>query len=123
MLFEQERIGKFGARFKCLKFRTMHLNCDSKIHEEYVQQFIAGKPESSRATFEPGRTERLQDHERSARDASVAFSARPVSTNCRSYGTCCAARCLWWARGRRFLTNSKFTMFGTGAESSKSNPG
>ena len=45
VLFEQERMGKFGARFKCLKFRTMYLNCDSKIHEEYVQQFIAGKPE------------------------------------------------------------------------------
>ena len=43
VLFGQERLGKRGGRFKCFKFRTMHLNCGHKIHEEYVQQFIAGK--------------------------------------------------------------------------------
>jgi lipopolysaccharide/colanic/teichoic acid biosynthesis glycosyltransferase len=53
VLFEQERMGKRGARFKCLKFRTMYLNCDSKIHEEYVQQFIAGKPEIAEQHSEP----------------------------------------------------------------------
>jgi lipopolysaccharide/colanic/teichoic acid biosynthesis glycosyltransferase len=43
VIFEQERLGQFGARFKCLKFRTMYSNNDPKIHQEYVQQFIAGK--------------------------------------------------------------------------------
>jgi lipopolysaccharide/colanic/teichoic acid biosynthesis glycosyltransferase len=43
VIFEQERLGQFGARFKCLKFRTMYTNNDPKIHQEYVQQFIAGK--------------------------------------------------------------------------------
>ncbi len=43
VIFEQERLGQFGARFKCLKFRTMYSNSDPKIHQEYVQQFIAGK--------------------------------------------------------------------------------
>jgi lipopolysaccharide/colanic/teichoic acid biosynthesis glycosyltransferase len=43
VLFEQERLGQFGARFKCLKFRTMYANNNPKIHQEYVQQFIAGK--------------------------------------------------------------------------------
>lgn len=43
VIFEQERLGQFGARFKCMKFRTMYTNNDPKIHEEYVQQFIAGK--------------------------------------------------------------------------------
>lgn len=43
VIFEQERLGQFGARFKCLKFRTMYANNDPKIHQEYVQQFIAGK--------------------------------------------------------------------------------
>jgi lipopolysaccharide/colanic/teichoic acid biosynthesis glycosyltransferase len=47
VLFEQERLGQFGARFKCLKFRSMYTNCDSKIHQEYVQQFIAGRAESN----------------------------------------------------------------------------
>jgi len=42
VLFEQERMGQFAARFKCLKFRTMYTNCDAKIHQAYVQQFIAG---------------------------------------------------------------------------------
>jgi lipopolysaccharide/colanic/teichoic acid biosynthesis glycosyltransferase len=42
VLFEQERLGQFGARFKCLKFRTMYTDCDPKIHQEFVRQFIAG---------------------------------------------------------------------------------
>lgn len=43
VVYKQERLGQFGARFKCLKFRTMFSNNDPKIHQEYVQQFIAGK--------------------------------------------------------------------------------
>ncbi|MGB0000692.1 MAG: sugar transferase [Candidatus Acidiferrales bacterium] len=43
VIFEQERLGQFGAKFKCLKFRTMHTNNDPKIHREYVQSFIAGQ--------------------------------------------------------------------------------
>ncbi len=43
VIFEQERVGQFGRRFNCLKFRTMHANNDPKIHREYVQNFIAGK--------------------------------------------------------------------------------
>lgn len=45
VIFEQERLGQFGRRFKCLKFRTMYANNDPKIHREYVQSFIAGKAE------------------------------------------------------------------------------
>jgi lipopolysaccharide/colanic/teichoic acid biosynthesis glycosyltransferase len=45
VLFSQDRLGKFGARFKCLKFRTMNINCASQIHQEYVQRFITGKVE------------------------------------------------------------------------------
>ena len=43
VIYKQERLGQFGARFQCLKFRTMYTNNDPKIHQEYVQQFIAGK--------------------------------------------------------------------------------
>jgi lipopolysaccharide/colanic/teichoic acid biosynthesis glycosyltransferase len=43
VIYKQERLGQFGARFKCLKFRTMYANNDPKIHQDYVQQFIAGK--------------------------------------------------------------------------------
>jgi len=43
VIFKQKRLGQFGERFQCLKFRTMYTNNDPKIHQEYVQQFIAGK--------------------------------------------------------------------------------
>lgn len=43
VVYKQERLGQFGERFQCLKFRTMYTNNDPKIHQEYVQQFIAGK--------------------------------------------------------------------------------
>jgi lipopolysaccharide/colanic/teichoic acid biosynthesis glycosyltransferase len=46
VLFEQERLGQFGTKFKCLKFRTMYSNNDPKIHREFVQRFIAGATES-----------------------------------------------------------------------------
>ncbi len=47
VLFEQDRLGQFGAKFKCLKFRTMYENNDPKIHREYVQKFIAGGSKSA----------------------------------------------------------------------------
>jgi lipopolysaccharide/colanic/teichoic acid biosynthesis glycosyltransferase len=50
VIFEQERIGQFGRRFKCLKFRTMYTNNDPKIHREYVQGFIAGKADGHAKT-------------------------------------------------------------------------
>jgi lipopolysaccharide/colanic/teichoic acid biosynthesis glycosyltransferase len=43
IIFRQERLGQFGARFSCLKFRTMFANNDAKIHQEYISQFIAGE--------------------------------------------------------------------------------
>src|SRR5215467_14559880 len=43
VIFEQERLGQFGSKFRCLKFRTMYANNDPKIHREYVQNFIAGQ--------------------------------------------------------------------------------
>jgi lipopolysaccharide/colanic/teichoic acid biosynthesis glycosyltransferase len=47
VLFHQERLGQYGKKFRVLKFRSMHTNCDSKIHEAYVNQFIAGSAESN----------------------------------------------------------------------------
>src|SRR5215471_731928 len=36
VLFRQERLGKYGKKFTLLKFRSMHTDCDARIHEEYV---------------------------------------------------------------------------------------
>jgi exopolysaccharide biosynthesis polyprenyl glycosylphosphotransferase len=43
VFFGQERLGQFGSRFKCFKFRTMYINNDPNIHREYIGRFIAGK--------------------------------------------------------------------------------
>lgn len=43
VLFSHERLGQYGKKFRFLKFRSMRKNCDSKIHQEYVSRFIAGK--------------------------------------------------------------------------------
>ncbi|MDD5433935.1 MAG: sugar transferase [Nitrospira sp.] len=40
ILFRQERIGQFGKKFTFMKFRTMYLNNDSKIHQDYIKKFI-----------------------------------------------------------------------------------
>src|SRR5260221_4569296 len=53
VIFRQERVGQFGARFKCLKFRTMYQNNDSRIHQEYIQRFIPGQSGSDNT--EPGK--------------------------------------------------------------------
>ena len=47
VIFEQERLGQSGTRFKCLKFRTMYTNNSPKIHQEYIRQFISGEKDSS----------------------------------------------------------------------------
>ena len=41
VLFAQQRIG-WGCRpFTCLKFRTMHVNADTTVHEQHVSSLIA----------------------------------------------------------------------------------
>ena len=46
----QERIGKHGKPFTFLKFRSMYVNNDSAIHQEYVKRLIAGKAEPTAST-------------------------------------------------------------------------
>jgi lipopolysaccharide/colanic/teichoic acid biosynthesis glycosyltransferase len=42
VLFQQERIGRHGVPFTFLKFRSMHVGNDSRIHQEYVARYIGG---------------------------------------------------------------------------------
>jgi exopolysaccharide biosynthesis polyprenyl glycosylphosphotransferase len=44
ILFRQERVGQHGERFNFLKFRSMYVNNDQYVHREFVQNFIANKP-------------------------------------------------------------------------------
>jgi len=45
ILFKQERIGQYGVWFTFLKFRSMYVLNDARIHQEYVRRFISGKEE------------------------------------------------------------------------------
>ena len=42
VFFKQERLGQFGKKFTCLKFRSMHVNNDLKIHQEFMKRVING---------------------------------------------------------------------------------
>ena len=44
-LFRQERIGHMGARFRCVKFRTMKVNADTTVHREHLNHLMtSGRP-------------------------------------------------------------------------------
>jgi lipopolysaccharide/colanic/teichoic acid biosynthesis glycosyltransferase len=43
VFFRQVRVGQMMKPFTMLKFRTMHVNADSKIHQEYVASLIKAK--------------------------------------------------------------------------------
>ena len=47
VLFPQRRIGAGGRPFTMMKFRTMHLNADPGIHQQYVENFIQSHETSS----------------------------------------------------------------------------
>jgi len=40
VFFRQQRVGEAGRPFMMLKFRTMHVNADDRIHQQYVERFI-----------------------------------------------------------------------------------
>ena len=50
VFFRQVRLGQYGQRFTFLKFRSMYVNNDHKIHQEYVQQFILGAKGAEQTT-------------------------------------------------------------------------
>ena len=45
VFFRQQRLGQFQVPFAFLKFRSMYVTTDAKIHREYVKNFIAGRAE------------------------------------------------------------------------------
>jgi lipopolysaccharide/colanic/teichoic acid biosynthesis glycosyltransferase len=50
VFFRQQRVGEGGRPFLMLKFRTMHMNANPGIHQQYVENFIesSGTAESTK---------------------------------------------------------------------------
>jgi lipopolysaccharide/colanic/teichoic acid biosynthesis glycosyltransferase len=53
IFFCQQRLGQYGQRFNFLKFRSMCVNNDATIHQEYVKRFIADRSGDSKPSEEP----------------------------------------------------------------------
>lgn len=56
VFFHQKRLGKFGKEFDFLKFRTMYVNCDHHIHQQYVHDLIL---ESGKGATAPDKSEKI----------------------------------------------------------------
>jgi len=48
VFFRQKRLGKFGAEFTFLKFRSMYVENDPQIHKEYTRDLIRGTDKTKR---------------------------------------------------------------------------
>jgi exopolysaccharide biosynthesis polyprenyl glycosylphosphotransferase len=49
VFYSQQRVGQYGKPFTFIKFRSMHVGNDPRIHQEYVAQLIAGKAQRNPA--------------------------------------------------------------------------
>lgn len=49
VFFRQQRVGQHGQSFTFLKFRSMRINNDDSVHQEYVKKLIAGEAESRKS--------------------------------------------------------------------------
>ncbi len=43
IFFTQQRVGQYGRNFTFLKFRSMYVNNDSSVHQEFVTKLIVGE--------------------------------------------------------------------------------
>ncbi len=54
VFYSQQRVGQYGKPFTFIKFRSMYVGNDSRIHQEYVAKLIAGEAERHHASVDNG---------------------------------------------------------------------
>ncbi len=77
VLYRQTRLGLFGRPFTFLKFRSMLVNNDDRIHRDFIRDFISNRvdpqaaPESGHAVYKIRRDPRLTPIGRFLRSSSI----------------------------------------------------
>jgi lipopolysaccharide/colanic/teichoic acid biosynthesis glycosyltransferase len=67
VLFRQQRVGQYGQSFTFLKFRSMRIDNDDSVHQEYVKRLIAGEAESKQLSGNGERIFKLTNDSRVTR--------------------------------------------------------
>ncbi len=64
VFFRQKRVGQFGREFTFLKFRSMAVDCDPAIHQEYVRNLIEKKVAEPSGSYKIKNDPRVTSHRR-----------------------------------------------------------
>jgi lipopolysaccharide/colanic/teichoic acid biosynthesis glycosyltransferase len=71
VFYRQRRLGEFGVAFTFLKFRSMYVANDSKIHQDFTQNLIRGSAGNSNGIFKIQKDPRITDFGRILRATSL----------------------------------------------------